>query len=322
MTDCAWWTRADGQRLFSVVNTPADEVFGSALLLPAFGRSSHNHFAAAFHLARAGFRTLRIDGRNNVGASDGEIVDYKLGVLLEDARFAAARLADMTGSDDFLIFGASLSTPVALMLARDYPRAQLVLLVPVVDVCETIDLAAKAPGASEAYRRREPDLPALRKIFDHDVRAQAFVDDLVALGLDSVDQVLKVARSARGRTELILGDADEFLAPAVRDRLVETVGAEESTLVLENVRHNLTGSPAAIRKGFSRLAEVALNHFRVPPSSRRDEVLDDAILVAAARIDRMGISDFLARHGNEAEPSARTGSLQRSKEIAAPRHSV
>ena len=311
-----------------MINSPAGEIHGSALFLPPFGLNLHNMFAPAFYLVNAGFRTIRFDCRNNVGASPGEICDFRLGRLIEDARAAAARTTECFGSDDFLIVGTSISASAALLLARDYPRARIFLMVPIVDLGRVVNLLSNDPGAMDAYRRRDADVVRVRNIFGHDLNAQEFCDDLVSSGVATAAELLAAARSVRGRAGLVLAGNDEYCSTELQHRLVEALGAGDDTLLLEGSRHGFGASALAARRCFAHLVDFAEAHFNVPEAQRNAALPDDIATETAGRRDREAILHHFnsvagAGHaatrspppvclGSGGEPAA----LQRSKEIA------
>ena len=294
--NCAWWVRDETHRLFTVVNSPAGEPTGSALLLPPFGAHLHNMFAPAFCLNRADVRTVRFDNRNNLGASAGEIADYKFGVLLEDARFAAQRMVELFGSDDFFIFGTSMSAPAAIALALEYPKARVFLLVPIIDIGRVVNLVSGNRGAMDAYRRRSPDIPGTRTILGHDIHLQDFVDELVGTQMGTAEEVLAGARSLRGRIDIVVSEKDEYATPELQRRLLEAVGSSEDAIVLEGTGHDLSLAPEAAKRAFAHLVRSVQSHFGVPEAKRGDRVPQDATRAAAARFDRKVITDFCSGH--------------------------
>jgi pimeloyl-ACP methyl ester carboxylesterase len=299
-TTCTWWTGEEGHRLFTVVNTPAREAFGSVLLLPPFGLHLHNLFLPAALLAHAGFRAVRFDGRDNEGASEGQIIDYRLGTQLEDARSAAAQLVETFGRDDFLIFGLSVSASLALLLAREYPRARVFLLVPIIDLGGTVNRVAKDPGAMDSYRNRSPDAVEIRRVFSHELRAQPFCDDFLEIGIGTPDEMFAVARAVRGRADLVLAENDEYSSPELKQGLIDALGAEGHVLVLEQAGHNVGKSPTTLQRSFTRLVEAAQAHFAVPLAERRPPPADSA-LVAAFKIEQQAIHGFFNGFDRPAE---------------------
>ena len=290
---CEWWVRNGSHRLLAVTNAPSGDAHGPVLFVPPFGMSIHALCMPALYAVSGGLTALRFDGRNNAGASEGEIIDYRLGVLLEDARFAAARLAEGTGRDDFIIVGKSMSSAVSLMLARDYPRSRALLYVPIVDIGWGVEQASGDHGGMAAYRRRDPQARRLQRIFGHDVRAQEFHDDLVATGLGTAEAVLEIARSVRGRADLVVAEHDQYARPELSRRLVEALDAEQRTLVLEGVSHDFGRSPVASKRGCAHLVTVANEHFRVPPEQRLHGPVTTATLVACAEAERVGMARYL-----------------------------
>jgi pimeloyl-ACP methyl ester carboxylesterase len=293
---CEWWVNHQGQRLFAVVNTPLGEAMGTALFLPPFGLHLHNLFQPAFYLAHAGFRTIRFDGRNNVGASDGDIIDYRMGIQIEDARYAAARLVETFGRDDFLIFGLSVSAAVALVLATEYPRARLFLLAPIIDIGRTVNLVSRDPDCLDSYRRRSPDAPRFRRVFSQTLHAQEFCDDFLEAGIGSAEEIFALAHLVRGRTDLVLAGNDEYCTPELRRRLIEALDAAYNVLVLEQSPHNVGKSPEAFRRAFSRLVEAARDHFAVPEDRRGEPVPPDSAMATTARIEQQTIHAFFNGH--------------------------
>jgi hypothetical protein len=282
---CGWWVRDQSLRLFSLVHEPV-EACGSVLILPPLGLKSEDLFMPAFYAASAGARAVRFDGCNNVGLSDGEVCDFRLGVLLDDARSAAERLVKISGSDDLIIYGMSITATVALLLAKEYPRARVVLFVPVVDIFGAIEKAARAAGLVDAYRRRDGDAATVQRIFGHDIHAQSFYDDLVQTGLGTVEGVLAAARAVSGRADLVMAGDDEFSSSGDRRNLIEALDAQDRSVVLEDATHNFGRSPVTRKRAFGRLIQIAQDHFNVPGVRRPDELPLDSTMVAAARLER------------------------------------
>ncbi|MDB5669516.1 MAG: Methyltransferase type 11 [Alphaproteobacteria bacterium] len=295
-TSFGWLARDGPNPLFSLVYTPANEIFGSALILPPFGMQALDLFIPAFYTASAGVRALRFDGRNNVGLSKGDIYDFKLSVMLDDARVAADHLVRTSGRDDFLIYGMSLTASAALILANEYPRSRAVLFVPVVDICGAVKWGARDDDLFEPYRRGDSDAARARKIFGHDVHAQPFYDDLLETGLGTVEGVLDLARSVRGRVDLVLAGKDEMSSPEHRLRLTEALDAEGRFILLERATHDFGRSPVARKRAFGHLMQIAQLHFDVPIEARRGRPAETE-MVALARMERAAVKAVADRLG-------------------------
>ena len=102
-TEAAWWTNDQGERIFSVTTLRAKRNGRPVLLLPPFGMALANLIIPALAAANAGMHAVRFDGRNNAGVSEGEIRDFKLGVLLEAARLAARKAVEASVSEELFI---------------------------------------------------------------------------------------------------------------------------------------------------------------------------------------------------------------------------
>jgi pimeloyl-ACP methyl ester carboxylesterase len=281
---------SDGSRVLSVLNTPVGKARGAVLFIPAFGMNMHNLLVPAFAVASAGFAAMRFDNRNNKGGSEGEILDFKLSLLLEDARLAAEKLTKRMGSDDLVIVSMSIAAPVALMLAKEYPRARLVMFVPTADLCSTIDAAAETPGSMARYRQGDPSAPEIVKVLGHAVRLRQVFQDFRDMGLATTEEVLEIARSVRGRADLIMADRDSLCPPDVNVRLVEALAA--NTIVLPGVGHNLGRSPLAVKIAFDHLMRVTQAHFGIPETERAGGLPPDSMIVAAAKRNREALESI------------------------------
>jgi pimeloyl-ACP methyl ester carboxylesterase len=292
-TECAWLKHPDGSRILTVVNTPVGKSHGAVLFIPAFGMSAHTLLIPAFSVASTGFSTMRFDARNNSGGSQGDILDYKPSLLLEDARLAADKLVKRFGTDDFVIVSMSLAAPVALMLAREYPRARLVMFVPTPDLCATIETASETPGCMAAYREGNRDAPEVVRVLGHDVRLRQVFEDVRDMGLDTIEAVLAIARSVRGRADLVMAEQDALSTPEANVALVEALDAAAQTVVLQRVGHNFGRSPLALRAAFDHLVKVTQAHFGVPEERRAGGVPPGPMIAAAGKKDSDSIESLL-----------------------------
>jgi pimeloyl-ACP methyl ester carboxylesterase len=288
-----WLMYTETDRLFSVANTPDGPVTGAALLVPAFGVSVANLFIPAFSLSSTGVRTLRFDGRYNFGVSNGDIMYHSLAVALEDARIAARKLIETSGSDKFVVVGMSIASVVALKIASEYPNSRAALFVPAVDIARMVNLAAKRPGAVERYRRRDPEMDKVVNVFGHFVRGQVFADDMDSSGFGSVEEVIALAKQVRGRADLFLAEKDEFAVPEHDRMLIDALAAEKRITTLKGVGHDFGRSPVALKAGFNGLIRLAQEHFDIPVDQRATALPPEASFVAAAKADRAVIQAFL-----------------------------
>jgi hypothetical protein len=282
-----WSKNAVGKKSFSICHIPKKCNNGGVLFIPPYGMGVHDLFMPAFYAVNNGLVTMRFDARNSIGVSDGKIIDYRLSTLLEDACLNAEKLIKISSSENLIIVGMSLSAPVALRLAYQYPQAMIVLFVPVIDICWTIEEVLNEHGGMEAYRARDPRAKPIQNIFGFDVKAQQFYDDMLDAGFSTPEKVMEDFHGLRDRVHLVLAEHDKLIRPDLTQGVIDATF--RAPLILKGVGHEFGRSLVAAKLGFRHLIELALSHRSVP------EIEQDCIMplisavVAHANLEQQAI---------------------------------
>lgn len=116
---------------------PADAPI--VLLPPTYGESKTGALTPSYYLATNGFRSIRYDGTDHVGESEGHILDCRLRTMADDLLSAVDYAQATYNASKVCVVASSLAARVAIKAAGEDPRITgLVILVGVVDLQATL----------------------------------------------------------------------------------------------------------------------------------------------------------------------------------------
>ena len=219
------------------------------VLIPPYGKSSHELVMIAHQLSLNGFNVIRFDPRNHVGRSTGSILDFTLQGVEADAQ----RVLDSRPHSrrPVLLAALSLSAPIAWKVATRRPEvAAVVSLVGVVDVTYTVELLIpersldhfRVPGLSEE---------ATSTIFGYQVRGAQFTRDIDRCGYRTLEQTLSVLGQLKVPAHMIVAEQDEYVRLADVERARTAVPAGSELLMMGGMTHEVGRSLRAARMATS-----------------------------------------------------------------------
>lgn len=133
--------RPDGKvirGLIEVSSAANDSQTPVVLIVPPYARTIRDMFFAGLYLIRNGFRTIRYDSTNHIGASDGDIFDYTLSSTLQDFTSVLATVRSRYPKASLGVFATSLGARIAFRALAEEKVGLLVSLVGVVHVQDTL----------------------------------------------------------------------------------------------------------------------------------------------------------------------------------------
>jgi pimeloyl-ACP methyl ester carboxylesterase len=247
------FTNAAGQRILAVAGErPDGSPRGTVVLVPGYQQRIHHLALLSRSLVRRGYRTVRFDLTDHVGASDGNVADLTMSSMAEDARAVLAACADSSPAPLHVV-ATSLGARAAVRAlatmsdAGDDSVSAAVLVLPVVDVEATINAAADSDFFDEWRSGRQTDPAATERVIDHQVRYE-FARDAIASGFLGVDATAEEISRISAAVRAIAAERDDWVDPAaVEDAMSRTARGERSTLILSATSHDLANNPPVMR---------------------------------------------------------------------------
>jgi len=75
--------KSDNKEIF-VIESMADTPIGTVIIVPPYGKTSHEMILLSYYLQHNGFNVIRFDGIDNAGLSSGTLVEYKVSQVEKD----------------------------------------------------------------------------------------------------------------------------------------------------------------------------------------------------------------------------------------------
>ncbi len=220
-------------------NGPA---IADVILAPAFGSTAQSMFPFAYCYARNGFRVIRLDFRQHVGRSVGEIQDAQLSLQVADLK---AVMAEFPAA---IIVAVSLANrPVIRALAEMNRHSEnifpgAVLMTPVIDLGSTLEAVM---GVNYVYVPDE-ELPSTVEVIGYTVKG-TFVADARRHELLLLQETESDLQKIASPLSFIAGDEDPWVEHHEVERVVRqrlTTGAPTYLTSIPAGSHRLNRSPS------------------------------------------------------------------------------
>ena len=238
-----------GRRIVAVAGEPPGRLSrGTVLLVPGYQQRIHHLGLLSRSLVRRGYRTVRFDLTNHVGASDGDVLDLTMSSMTADVTAMIAGCA--FAGEPLHVVATSLGARAAvraLATGCAHPVSTPVLVLPVVDVEYTINTAAERNVFADWRSGRETDPAASHRVLDHQVRYE-FVRDAIEHGFVGVDATTTEIAGIGADVHAIAAERDDWVITAdVEAAMGAAADAVRRTVVLSATSHELANNPPVMR---------------------------------------------------------------------------
>lgn len=247
-----------GQSIRYLLEAPenADRDAPLVIVAPSYALSMRHFGPLSMFLTRNGFRSLRFDYTNHVGASEGDVYDFRLSSAADDFRSLLGALRDWGVSGPIGVVSVSLGARIAFRALRCQDDiATLVSLVGVVNVQDTLRCVMGEDVVGECLRG---NLPYEREVLGYTIGSR-FVTDAVDANLHSLESTKRDVAQCRFPITHVFAEDDVW----TNLEEVESVFGQDSDTaarqmyILPDASHKLEYNPVAARTAFS-LAITAL----------------------------------------------------------------
>lgn len=238
-------TGEDGSRIVCTIDSPSPgESRGTVVLTPVFGATAHSMFIFAHALTTNGFRVVRMDFRDHVGLSDGEIIKATMTKQVEDIETVLRRF------DDAILVSMSLSARAAFRALNRGSRVRsAVFVTPVVDTAYTLAAALDADYLNMDY----DDIAPTVEVFSHDVE-RYFVKNCHEAEFVTTADTIKDLASVTTPMSFVVGDADPWVLPEHISETIQALGwGHDRLAVIEAASHKLNRNPVVVRRYITAL---------------------------------------------------------------------
>jgi pimeloyl-ACP methyl ester carboxylesterase len=248
---------SNGLTIRGVLETPAtgDDSAPLAIVAPSYALSMRHFGPLSLFLTLNGFRVLRFDYTNHVGASDGDVYDYKLSTAADDLRSVLGALGDWGLQGPFGVISVSMGARIAFRALRDNPDvAALVSLVGVVNLQDTLNCVVGEDVVAEGLGGT---VPADREVLGYQMSGR-FVMDAIECNLHSLESTKDDVAQCRFPITHVFAEEDAW----TNLEEVETVFGEyldtapRQVFILPEASHKLEYNPVAARTAFSVATSV------------------------------------------------------------------
>ncbi|AJM77596.1 hypothetical protein C5C66_05710 [Rathayibacter toxicus] len=266
----------DGQKISLLVDEPTESSFrGEVVIAPVFGGTARSMFAFSRAFNLNGFRTVRLDFRNHVGNSDGEMADARLSGQVEDVRKVCDAYPDAT------LLGVSLSArPAIRAVAQGAPVSGITLITPVVNLQATLLEVVGKDYCDTDFAL----LPESVKVIDYEVN-NTFIHDARAHNLVSFESTLSDLVHAQELT-LVAGDADPWVSIQDVQQAAAQIarsGTKHGLVEVHAAAHKLNRNPAITMRYVSEAVRDCLEKRGVDGRKALVPTFDDLLNAALAR---------------------------------------
>ena len=84
VSEQVFYPNSDGKKIVAYVDSrEGDESTPFIVIMPKYGESKKNNLSLAYYLVSNGFRVIRFDFTSHFGESDGSMLDFTLGDILD-----------------------------------------------------------------------------------------------------------------------------------------------------------------------------------------------------------------------------------------------
>jgi hypothetical protein len=228
------------------------------VIVPSFARKIRHFLPAAMHLTSNGFRAVRFDFTNHIGASDGEIFDFTPSSAIKDLPCVLDTLQAHGVQPPFGIISVSLGSRFAFRALQG--RDDVAMLISLVGVVNAQDTLHRVLGFDVVGRWLHSRTARDEEVFGYTV-GSPFTPDLVQHDLHTLESTQRdlarcgfpiVEISAESDDWSNLADVEAAFSRANGDRMRELYVLSAASHKLE---HNPEGARVALRLTISRLAQ-------------------------------------------------------------------
>lgn len=228
--------KIDSENLILTIDEPRSSFcLGGIILTPAFGVAAKRIFPLSYFLTLNGFRVFRIDFRNHVGLSSGEIIDAKISTQVEDI------LAAVHSLDCHFIVSLSLSVRAAIRACALITKPiKAVFIVPVVDVRYTLKGANGGTDLFEVYYTKPNQEGA--DVLGYYVKRE-LIKDCLEFNLDSWRDTAKDIALFKGPASFIAGNQDPWVNFEHVKKAAQNYQKDINIISVEAASHKIDRNP-------------------------------------------------------------------------------
>jgi pimeloyl-ACP methyl ester carboxylesterase len=235
--------------------TSGDRNAPLVVVAPSYALSMRHFGPLSMFLTLNGFRALRFDYTNHVGASDGDVFDYKLSTAADDLRCVMGALEDWGVQGPVGVISVSMGARIAFRSLRDNPDvAALVSLVGVVNLQDTLNCVIGEDVVGEGLTGV---VPADREVLGYQMSGE-FVMDSIEHNLHSLESTKDDVAQCRFPITHVYAEEDAWTnleeVESVFGQPVD--GAPRQVFILPEACHKLEYNPVAARTAFSVATSV------------------------------------------------------------------
>lgn len=241
-----------GQTIRGLLEAPSsgDSNAPCVIIAPSYALSMRHFGPLSLFLTLNGFRALRFDYTNHVGASDGEVYDYKLSTAADDLRAVLGTLDDWGVRGPVGVISVSMGARIAFRALQNQPGiAALVSLVGVVNLQDTLNCVVGEDVVAEGLSGR---VPHPREVLGYHIGGQ-IVMDAIEHNLHSLESTKHDVAQCRFPITHVFAEDDAWTnleeAETVFGESSET--APREMFILPEASHKLEYNPVAARTAFS-----------------------------------------------------------------------
>ena len=263
----------DKELVYTIDEPVGKKCIGDILLTPAFGVTAKRMLALSYFLTQNNFRVFRVDFRNHVGDSSGEIADARLSLQVEDILTMVNELGCRT------IVSLSLSSRTVLRVcASSRKKLNAVFIAPVVNVRSTLECAGEE-DLFGLYFDGHTGVEVLGYYIKND-----FVKDCLDHNFQNCEDALKDLSSIKGTLTFIAGKSDPWVAFEEVEMLVNKaakLGKDARLIPIEAASHKIDRNPAVALTYFEATTRECLRISGLDPDTIVIPNFRDIIQVAS-----------------------------------------
>ena len=250
--------RRDGLSIRCVIERPHDASRDSPLVIvvPPYGKTIREVLVTSLYLKRNGFTSWRFDFCNHLGASEGEIFNFRLSSAIEDVNAVVDAGRKHFARHPLAIISSSLGARVALRALRSRNDVRVLLsLVGVVNVQQTLRSILGEDLIADLLKDRL--VAGSRDVLGYQVSTN-FLNDAVTHDLYSLESTRRDVDACSFPVVNIAAESDAWNSLAETEKVfcLHDSQPPRETYLLPGVSHKLENNPSAARNALRQSIKI------------------------------------------------------------------
>lgn len=241
------YTNKKGMRIVAYLDHPKEFSIDKPFIImaPSYGETKRQSLTLSYNLVSNGFNVLRYDGTNQIGESDGEMMDFTLPGAEDDLLTSCNFLAAQYGVKEIGIVATSLAARVAIKAATRLKNIKMVVCIAgIVNLRDTLAEVYHEDMIGTCMDGRKWPIT---DVLGFEVKGQ-FLETAIEGNYHDLQSTIKDIEQLNIPVTFILGEKDVWVDPQhVRQVVKASRHGESNYYLIQQGMHQLYENPNAAR---------------------------------------------------------------------------